>query len=225
MPKMTKTLLLLLCTYFQLLVFSDESKPSDSYYVKDFSYIKGMPGFSDKLLDIHFTLYAGYVKNCNLLQEMLQNLANEDKASSYEYSALKRRFSWEFDGMRLHEYYFENLGGDGKIDPNSGIYKALLGRFGSYEKWKKEFVSLGMSRGVGWVVLYIEEAGGLLHNIWVNEHNVGNLVGCKILFAMDVWEHAYMIEYELDRSKYIGAVFQNTDWKIVEKRYEKYAKK
>jgi Fe-Mn family superoxide dismutase len=225
MAKTTRILLLLLCAYIQLFAFADVSKTTDSYQVRDFSYLKGMPGFSDKLLDIHFTLYAGYVKNCNLLQGTLQGLADEDKASSYEYSALKRRFSWEFDGMRLHEYYFENLGGDGKIDLNSGIYKALSGRFGTYEKWKKEFTSLGMSRGIGWVVLYIEEGSGLLHNIWVNEHNVGNLVGSKIVFAMDVWEHAYMVEYELDRSKYIGAVFQNIDWKVVEKRYEKYAQK
>ena len=123
-------------------------KPASSEYIpKEYSYLYGMPGFSDALLKMHFQLYVGYVKNTNLLQSKFKELEAQDQESSYEYGALKRRFGWEWDGMRLHELYFENLGGQEPLDKFDPLFQRILKDFGSYESWKKNFMSIGQIRG------------------------------------------------------------------------------
>lgn len=124
-----------------------------SYTAKDYSHLLGMPGFSDNLLQMHFKLYQGYVKNTNDLLSKLKGMVD---TSSYEYGALKRRVGWEFDGMRLHELYFGNLGGKAALDKKSALYGALSNQFGSFEKWKKDFVATGSMRGIGWALLYYD---------------------------------------------------------------------
>lgn len=178
-----------------------------------------MPGFSDSLLNLHFTLYKGYVKNTNDVLLKLQLLRNEGKASSFEYGAFKRRLGWEFDGMRLHELYFENLGGNGSPDQNSPLISALSSRFGSFENWKKDFIATATMRGIGWAILYLDPAENVLINTWVNEHDTGHLATGSPILIMDVFEHAYMPQYGLDRAGYIGAFFMNIDWETVETRY------
>lgn len=190
-----------------------------SYTPKDYSSLLGMPGFSDQLLKMHFQLYEGYVKNTNLLLTTFRSMLNTNKTQSYEYGALKRRLGWEFDGMRLHEYYFDNLGGKGEIDSNSPVLQQMARDFGSYEKWKKDFISTGLMRGVGWAILYKDPQTGHLMNMWINEHDLGHLAGGDPLLVMDVWEHAFITEYGLDRAKYIEAFFNNIDWSVVDKRY------
>ncbi len=144
----------------------------------------------------------------------------QGRDQTYDYGALKRRMTWEWDGMRLHEYYFENLGGGGEpLDKSSSIYLRLLKDFGSFEAWKKNFVSTGLIRGIGWVILYRDPQTGRLFNVWINEHDVGHLAGGDPLLIMDVFEHAYITQYGLDRGKYIGAFFDNIDWAKVAKRY------
>lgn len=212
---------------FFLLAFSnlgysvtDEIKKISIYYqAKDYSHLLGMSGFSDTLLKMHFELYQGYVRNVNLLITKLREWSLQDKASSYEYSALKRRISWEFDGMRLHEFYFENLGGKDVIDKNSHFYQRILKDFGSYERWKADFVATGLTRGIGWVVLYRDPMSGQLFNTWIGEHDLGHLAGGNLLLVMDVWEHAYITQYALDRAKYINIFFENISWKTVLDRY------
>lgn len=197
------------------------------YVAQDFSHILGMKGFDNRLIEMHFKLYQGYVKNANYLLRTLKTLAENKKDRTYEYGALKRRLGWEFDGMRLHEYYFSNLGGNGKIDQNSLLYKDLTSQFGSYEEWKNEFMATGSIRGIGWVVLYEDPKDGRLVNTWINEHDVGHLAGGKIILVMDVFEHAYMPQFGLNRSRYIGVFFDNLNWKEIESRYleDKSAKK
>ena len=194
---------------------------AQEYQVKDFGNLMGMPGFSDSLLQIHFKLYAGYVKNTNDLLTKIKGMADSGQTGSYEYGALKRRLGWEFDGMRLHELYFSNLGGDGQPDPNSALYQAIAAQYGSFDAWKKDFVATGMMRGIGWSVLYYDFGSGRLINEWINEHDGGHLVTSKPILIMDVFEHAYMPQYGLDKAKYIDAFFQNTDWKVVSNRYSK----
>lgn len=198
---------------------AEKLKISIDYQAKDYSSLLGMPGFSDHLLKMHFQLYQGYVKNVNLLLGKIRDLSMQDKNSSYEDGALKRRLSWELDGMRLHEFYFENLGGKENFDKASPIYQRLLKDFGSYEEWKKDFIATGMIRGIGWVILYRDPKSGRLLNLWINEHDVGHLAGGDPLLVMDVFEHAYMPEYGLDKDKYIDAFFNNINWKVVTKRY------
>lgn len=191
-----------------------------SYEAKDYSRLLGTSGFSDQLLNNHFTLYQGYVKNTNLLLEKLDALLKSDQAATPEYAELSRRLGWEFNGMRLHEYYFENMNREGgKRDDPSALMKRINEEFGSFELWEKDFKAVGAMRGVGWVVLYDDPQGRLL-NMWINEHDIGHLVGCTPLLVMDVFEHAFMIDYGLKRADYIAAFFKTIDWAVVQKRFD-----
>jgi superoxide dismutase, Fe-Mn family len=194
--------------------------PSSEYIAKDYSYLYGMPGFADALLKMHFQLYQGYVKNTNLLLGRFKELELQDRDQTYDYGALKHRLGWEWDGMRLHEFYFENLGGHDPFDKSTALFQRIVKDFGSYEAWKKSFISTGMIRGIGWVILYRDPQTGRLFNTWINEHDLGHLAGGDPLLVMDVFEHAYITQYGLDRGKYINAFFDNIDWTKVAKRYE-----
>jgi Fe-Mn family superoxide dismutase len=186
------------------------------YQAKDYSHLLGMPGFNDELLQIHFKLYEGYVKNTNEIADKLKNTINP---GSYDNGALRRRFGWEFDGMRLHEIYFDNLGGKKGLENTDPLFRALSDQFGSFEKWKQDFIATGMMRGVGWALLYYDPEYHRLFNVWINEHDTGHLVRGIPILVMDVFEHAYITQYKLDRAKYIEAFFNNINWETVSKRY------
>jgi len=189
-----------------------------AYAAKDYSKLIGLAGFSETLLKNHFTLYQGYVTNTNKVLDALAVMLKEAKTATPEYAELKRRLGWEFDGMRLHEYYFENLGGKAALDLNGKLGKKIVESFGSYEAWEKDFKAVGTMRGIGWVVLYQDTTNGQLINFWVNEHDVGHPAGCLPILIMDVFEHAFMIDYGLKRADYIEAFFKNIDWKAAEAR-------
>lgn len=188
------------------------------YTAKDYSKLVGMEGFSETLLKNHFTLYQGYVTNTNKVLDALYQMLKEDKTATPEFAEMKRRLGWEFNGMRLHEYYFENLGGKAGIGKEGPLAKKMSEDFGSYEAWEKEFKGVGAMRGIGWAVLYQDSANGKLINFWINEHDVGHPAGCKPLLIMDVFEHAFMIDYGLKRADYIASFFKNINWTEVEKR-------
>jgi superoxide dismutase, Fe-Mn family len=189
-----------------------------AYMAKDYSKIIGMEGFSQTLLNNHFTLYQGYVTNTNKVTDSLTALLKDGKTGTPEYAELKRRFGWEFNGMRLHELYFENMGGKDSIDKNGALAKKLAQSFGSYEAWEQDFKATGAMRGIGWVVLYQDNLTGNLYNAWINEHDGGHLAGCRPVLIMDVFEHAYMVDYGLKKADYITAFFKNINWKIAENR-------
>jgi len=185
-----------------------------AYQAKDYSYLTGIEGFSEALLKNHFTLYQGYVNNTNKLMELLSSKAKD--AANPEYAELKRRFGFEFNGMRLHEYYFENL--ICQTTRPETVTKKLADAFGSYEAWEQDFKATGSMRGIGWAILYQDNVAGQLLNQWINEHEVGHMAGCKPILVMDVFEHAFMTDYGLKRADYIAAFFKNINWDIVEKR-------
>ncbi len=189
-----------------------------SYQARDYSDLLGMEGFSETLLKNHFTLYAGYVNNTNKVLETLQSFLNEGKAGNPEFSELKRRLGWEFNGMRLHEYYFENLGGDGILDPLSPLAMKIKDEFFSLEKWEKEFRATAMMRGIGWVILYLDPLTQRMFNLWVNEHDVGHPAGLKPLLVLDVFEHAFITDYGLKRADYLDSFLKKIDWHEVEAR-------
>lgn len=189
-----------------------------AYNAKDYNRLIGMEGFSDTLLKNHFTLYQGYVTNTNKLMDALSQLLKEGKAGTPEYAELKRRLGWEFNGMRLHEYYFENLGGKGGISKSGKLYQKLVGSFESYEAWEKDFKATGSMRGIGWAVLYQDVLSGNFINFWINEHDVGHPSGGMPILIMDVFEHAFMIDYGLKRADYIESFFKNINWAELEKR-------
>jgi Fe-Mn family superoxide dismutase len=187
-----------------------------AYTAKDYSKLNGMEGFSNTLLTNHFTLYQGYVTNTNKLTDILAGMLKEGKTAAPEYAELKRRFGFEFNGMRLHEYYFENLGGKSAINKSGTLAGKLAEAYGSYEAWEQDFKATGAMRGIGWVVLYQDNVTGGLLNQWINEHETGHLAGCRPILVMDVFEHAYMIDYGLKRADYIAAFFKNINWKAAE---------
>src|SRR5213082_1606790 len=197
---------------------------NSSYTAKQFN-LSGLNGISDQTLEMHFKLYEGYVKETNKLTERISEFisdGNVDQEEMPAYSELTRRLGFEYNGMVLHEYYFDNLkrgGGTGDADRNSAFRKAAEQSFGSYEIWKAEFVGIGKMRGVGWAICYQNPANGRLSNHWITLHETGNVAGFNPVLVMDVWEHAFILDYKpADRPKYIEAFFSNIDWGTVERR-------
>lgn len=190
------------------------------YEAKNYDVLIGMEGMSDALLRNHFTLYQGYVTNTNKLSDAMMLMVKEGKTTSPEFAELKRRFGWEFNGMRLHELYFSNLKKGGHKCSDGELKKSLLHLFGTYEDWEKVFKAVGTMRGIGWVVLAYDPEGRRLFNLWINEHDGGHLAGTIPLLVMDVFEHAYMLDYSLKKADYIETFFKNIDWSIVEKRFQ-----
>lgn len=189
------------------------------YQPKNYDTLLGTPGFSDQLLKNHFTLYQGYVTNTNKVADALKQMAADGKAGTLEYNELKRRFGWEFDGMRLHELYFGNMkNGGGVLNSTSTLAQKITGSFGSYAEWEKDFKATGSMRGIGWAVLYYDQEAERLFNVWINEHDVGHFAGCVPVLIMDVFEHAFMLDYGTKRADYIEAFFKAIDWEVVDKR-------
>jgi Fe-Mn family superoxide dismutase len=193
-------------------------EPIMPYAAKDYAKLVGMEGFSETLLKNHFTLYQGYVTNTNKVLDTLDQMTKDGKTAAPEFAELKRRLGWEFNGMRLHEYYFENLGAKGGIDKSGKLAKKLAESFGSYEAWEKDFRATGAMRGIGWVGLYQDTAANRLMNFWINEHDVSHPAGCNPLLIMDVFEHAFMLDYGLKRADYIEAFFKNINGAAAESR-------
>ena len=190
------------------------------YISRNYDKLLGATGLSDQLLKNHFTLYQGYVTNTNKVINRLASILKEDGMGSPEYAELKRRFGWEWNGMRLHENYFDNLtNGGNSLDIDSTLSKAIVADFGSIENWEKDFKATGMLRGIGWTALYLDPESKRLFNTWINEHEIGHISGGTLLLIMDVFEHAFMIDYGLKRADYIEAFFKNIDWKAVSKRF------
>ena len=187
--------------------------------------LSGLTGISDKTLEMHFKLYEGYVKETNNLTTRITEFikdANVDQEEMPAYSELTRRLGFEYNGMVLHEYYFENMkkgGGTGDPAKTSKFAKAAEETFGSYEIWKADFVGIGKMRGVGWAICYENPANGRLSNHWITLHETGNVAGFKPVLVMDVWEHAFLLDIKpAERPKYIEAFFSNIDWTVVGNR-------
>lgn len=193
------------------------------YTAKTFD-LSDLTGISNETLEMHFKLYAGYVTNTNVLNEKIAGLLKDgelDPANMVVFSELKRRFGFEYNGMVLHEYYFENMEKDGTGDPSAGsaFKSAAEESFGSYDVWKADFAATGKMRGVGWAACYQDPSNGSISNHWINLHETGNVAGYKPILIMDVWEHAFIKDYApADRPKYIEAFFANIDWDVVNSR-------
>jgi Fe-Mn family superoxide dismutase len=184
---------------------------------KNYEHLLGIEGLSENLLKSHFGLYEGYVKNTNLLIDEHK----KTQAGTPQYAELKRRFGWEFDGMRMHELYFGNLmKGGSKLEDEMDLKKKIEADFGSVENWEAEFRATLAMRGIGWAVLYYDPELDRLFNAWIGEHDGGHLVGCVPLLVIDVFEHAYIADYGTKRPDYIEAVMKILCWHVAEGRYK-----
>src|ERR1700682_2196122 len=195
-----------------------------SYKARQFD-LSGLNGISDETLEMHFKLYEGYVKETNKLTERISECisdGNVDQEEMPAYSELTRRLGVEYNGMVLHEYYFDNLktgGGIGDPNNNSAFRKAAEQSHGSYDIWKAEFIGIGKMRGVGWAICYQNPNNGLLSNHWITLHEAVNVAGFTPVLVMDVWEHAFILDYKpADRPKYIESFFANINWDTVAAR-------
>ena len=198
-----------------------------SYQARQFN-LSGLKGISDQTLEMHFKLYEGYVKETNNLTERITEVikdGNVDQEEMPAYSELTRRLGFEYNGMVLHEYYFDNLqsgGGIGDPAKTSQFLKAAEATFGSYDIWKADFVGIGKMRGVGWAICNQNPANGRISNHWITLHETGNVAGFNPILVMDVWEHAFLLDYKpAERPKYIEAFFSNINWNMVEDRLKK----
>lgn len=190
------------------------------YTAQNYKHLLGLAGFSDKALETHFILYDGYVANTNKLMGEMDALIKDNKESAPQFSELKRRFGWEFNGMRLHELYFTNLTKNGSgLSKSSKLYKKIENDFGSLEGWEKDFRATASMRGVGWVVMFYDQVADKLLNVWINEHNAGHLVGATPILVCDVFEHAFIIDYGTKRADYISAFMSAVDWQNASNRF------
>jgi Fe-Mn family superoxide dismutase len=194
-----------------------------TYEAKKFN-LPELTGLSPEQIKVHLALYEGYVKHVNLIMETLKGYEGYgDKASEgdkYAIAELRRRFAFEFDGMRMHEYYFAQFEGEKGGDPTSALAKAAEEKYGSGEAFIAHIKQVAGTRGIGWVVVYADP-GKQLHTTFVADHELGQLAGLPVILALDLWEHAYMVDYKpAQKGSYIDAFFDNLNWRVVEERFE-----
>jgi len=191
------------------------------YEVREYN-LSGLEGISEEQIAQHKTLYAGYVNNTNKLLDETRKMVENGEADGLNphFAELKRRFGFEFNGMVLHEYYFSNLKANGGAIPAGGrLAKAIEDSFGSVENWMKDFMGVAKMRGVGWAIMFQDNRTGKLTNHWITLHEEGNVAGYRPIFVIDVWEHAFTVDYKpTERAKYLDAVMKNIDWAKVESR-------
>lgn len=184
---------------------------------------EGFAGISQEQLEQHFKLYQGYVNNTNTLNARLSELLTSGQVGTPEYNELKRRFGFEYSGMRLHEFYFGNLKqGGSQLPASSTLRRKIEEDFGSYENWEKDFKATGMMRGIGWAILFQDPHSGRLQTFWIGDHENGHPAGFQPLLVMDLWEHAFTVDFKpTEKAKYVEAFFNNIDWQAVESRLVK----
>lgn len=181
-----------------------------------------LKGLSKKQIDVHLALYQGYVKHTNLIMEKIAALREADASeNAYLMAELRRRLGFEFDGMRMHEYYFEQIEHEARpADEDSALAHSASERYGDWNGFVSHLKEVAGTRGIGWVVVYYDRAGRTLQTAWVNDHEVGQLAGLPIILAIDLWEHAYMVDYvPADKLSYVDAFLSNLNWSVVENRF------
>lgn len=195
-----------------------------TYTAKQF-ILPELKGLSEKQVKVHLALYEGYVKHVNLINETLKGYAAYgDKATEgdkYAIAEMRRRYAFEFDGMRLHEYYFAQFeAGAREMSTDSALAVAANEKYGE-QGLEGHIRAVAASRGIGWVVVYWDSVGNQLHTTFVGDHEIGQLAGLPIILALDLWEHAYMVDYvPAEKKSYIDAFFENLNWSVVEKRLD-----
>lgn len=180
-------------------------------------------GLSKKQIEVHLALYEGYVKHTNLLMEKIEKYRSEDpEANAFVIAELRRRLGFEFDGMRMHEYYFEQFeGGSVAAEETHPLATIAAERYGSWDKFIAHIKEVAGTRGIGWVVVYFDPAVRTLHTAWVNDHELGQLAGLPIVLAVDMWEHAFMVDYvPAEKKTYVEAFLENVNWKVPQQRLE-----
>ena len=188
-----------------------------SYIEKSFN-IPNTTGLSETQIQLHLGLYAGYVKNTNLLLDKINTLKGGE--DTVVVSELQRRLGFEFDGMRLHEYYFSQLAeGSKTLGIDSKLGQLMTTQFGSFDNYIADLKRIASTRGIGWVITYYDAENNSLINAWVADHELGHLAGLPIVFVIDLWEHAFMVDYApATKADYVATYLSAINWSVVETR-------
>lgn len=188
--------------------------------------IPELKSISRNQVDVHLALYEGYVKHTNLILDTIKELRAADaEKNAFIINELRRRLGFEFDGMRMHEYYFEQFEGGAKDAGETSALKDLAEeRYGDWDKFIAHIKEVAGTRGIGWVVVYFDPADRVIHTAYVGDHELGQLAGLPIILAIDMWEHAFMVDYvPADKKKYVDAFLENLNWGVCERRFVQHA--
>ena len=189
-----------------------------TYLAKEFDFSANLNGFSDTQLEGHLAYYRNYIEQLNQVRTSVTGMIKRGQVENTNYGRLQSHLAHGVEQIRLHELYFTNLGGDGRLQPSTKLSALLAEHFGSYEAWQDDFKRTAAMPGLGWAVLYRDNASGNLNNLWLDEtQSLGALDGTPLL-VMDAWEHAYKEDYGLNRQQYMDAFFRNVDWAAVAAR-------
>ncbi|HEY0979614.1 MAG TPA: Fe-Mn family superoxide dismutase [Candidatus Paceibacterota bacterium] len=180
-------------------------------------------GLSKDQIAVHLSLYEGYVKHTNLILDTIKRLRDEDaEANAFTINELRRRLGFEFDGMRMHEYYFEQFEGGAQPAENGVLAEKAAEKYGNWDGFLAHLKEVAGTRGIGWTVVYYDRAGDTLHTAWVDDHQLGQLAGLPVILAIDMWEHAFMVDYKpAEKKSYVEAFLANVNWTVVEGRLTK----
>lgn len=194
-----------------------------NHYAEKKFTIPELKGISTKTIEEHLKLYAGYVKNANGILDAIEELAKDSEKNAYVLGELQRRFGFEFDGMRNHEYYFHAFeGGSMQLESDSALKTAIAKEWGTFDGWLARFKAIGMTRGVGWAILYFDPQEKRLLNAWIDEQHLGHLTGLQPILALDMWEHSFVADYQPSGKKaYIEDFFANLNWGVIEGNFKK----
>ena len=187
-------------------------KYDNKYELKNYSHLQNIGKISNEAFALHLKLYEGYVNNVNILTEKLKT------SEGPEFAELHRRFGWEFNGMRLHELFFDSLSAETGAEVLGEIKNSIEENFGSVETWKNDFLAIAKMRGMGWAMLVQDNQTGKLINTWVNEHDAGMIADVKIILNVDMFEHAYVKDFGTNRQDYLDSIFAHINWEVVSER-------
>lgn len=197
-----------------------KKSPTELFSVQEHLMPHGLNGISEEQIKQHWELYKGYVAQSNQLHAEIQKHIKAGTTDSPACADRRRRYGFEFNGMVLHEYYFGNMKGKSEPLRQGEFLNAIIKQYGSFGKWKEDFINTGKMRGIGWAIMVYDPANGLLTNIFVADHEIGNIAGFCPILVMDVWEHAYMVDHKAtQRPDYITEFMKNIYWEILEDRY------
>lgn len=185
-----------------------------------------LKGISSKNIEEHLKLYYGYVKNLNTIIDKIAEFNKDKENNMYFLGELYRRFSFEYNGMKNHELYFDSLNdGPREINMESNLYKKIVEDFGSFAEFVEDFKALALTRGIGWASLWYNSERGILMSSWIDEQHLGQLNNTTMILGIDMWEHAYIYDYPTsEKKKYIDAFFENLNWEKIENNFKNAVK-
>ncbi len=188
------------------------------YQEKEFNSINGLEGMSEKMMKEHYKLYQGYIKKAGEIEEKLKTVDRSSANATYsDLRALKLGYSFAVDAIKSHELYFEHLGGQGGAPKDLFVEELLNKNFGSFDAWIEDMKATAIAAR-GWVWSAFDWQTNTVFNWLGDAHDAFPIWHATPFVALDVYEHAYFIDYGVARKDYVEAFFKNLDWEVINKR-------